>query len=527
MFEKDIKYIIDFTLNRVNKLGSFFTFEKFAAAEIHPAIVGYISSKLDFLIYEDRKKLLQNSSFDYSGSEIAKYFKLIAEEIKKNKRLAIEDVKTLVTQAVNFNINYLVTPNNTLSSLIFSENKSRSVNEIKIMLNYVYYYDYVRNVFQGYFSRRKILSLSEAEFGLILNKIDKQMFSSHTNDLIDNALTSIADFFNEGGLNKTRISAQTIELFLKEKNLMEALFKLRRSIPSEDKGKYDIEEIRKILYSKEHVKIEKKIEEEGSSEETEQETDENQVVETERRDAQEISAKDKIEEIKEEDKVEIPDFTGSSGTKEEEIPEQKTAAEDKIKMGSGDDFLSRYESELKSLEELEARLNALDEGALSSEDIDEEVLSTKDTDEKVKEEKINEPEEKESMTFEEIMAEPSVSENDESFYEEPADELIIEEEEVNLTDPFEKTPAKETRNTSKENDLLKFLSEKEIDRIVSNVFNEDGGDFVNTMEKISESATYEEATEILKAVFSSYKISPYSKDAVTLTNAVSNFFDKE
>src|SRR5512146_2510908 len=102
MFEKEIKFIIDFTLNRINKLGSFFTFERLASAEVHPAIILYISAQLDYLIYEDRKKILQNSSFDYSGSEISKYFNMIGEEIKKNKRLAFEDVKTLVTHAVTF-----------------------------------------------------------------------------------------------------------------------------------------------------------------------------------------------------------------------------------------------------------------------------------------------------------------------------------------------------------------------------------------------------------------------------------------
>ena len=279
MFEKEIKFIIDFTLNRIKRLGSFFTFEKLASAEIHPAIILYISAQLEYLIYEDRKKLLQNSSFDYSGSEISKYFNLISEEIKKNKRLAFEDVKTLVSHAVTFNINYLVRPNWTLSKLIFDETKTRNVNEIKIMLNYLYYYDYVRNVFLGYFSKRKIISLSESEFESILNKVDKQMFGEHTRDLIDNALVSIGDFFNEGGLNKTRITSQMVEVFLKEKNLIEELFKLRRLITAEDKSKYDIEELRKILYSKDPFTLvaEEEVEDEvveekleTSSEETEE-----------------------------------------------------------------------------------------------------------------------------------------------------------------------------------------------------------------------------------------------------------------
>jgi hypothetical protein len=77
-----------------------------------------------------------------------------------------------------------------------------------------------------------------------------------------------------------------------------------------------------------------------------------------------------------------------------------------------------------------------------------------------------------------------------------------------------------------EKDLISFLSSKEIDRITGAIFNDDGEDFTNTMERIAECRNYEEASEILKALFSSYKIDPYLKEAVSLTNAVSDYFSQ-
>ncbi len=544
MFEKEIKFIIDFTLNRISKLGSFFTYEKLASAEVHPAIILYISAQLDFLIYEDRKKLLQNSSFDYSGSEISKYFNLISEEIKKNKRLAFEDIRTLVAHAVTFNINYLIRPNWTLSKLIFDGNKTRNVTEIKLMLNYLYYYDYVKNVFYGYFSKRKILSLSENEFENILGKIDHQMFDEHTRDLIDNALVSIGDFFNEGGLNKTRISAQAVEIFLKEKNLTEEMFKLRRSIPAEDKRKYEIEEIRKILYSREPVKVQ-------PGKQTKEEIPEESPDDTAVNEAEPVTEEiaDPVESVKEELAEEPLQESGEVTDEVEEVPEEDAAPridEDKvIERESPDDFLSRFETELKSLEELEAQLKSPDiEENLTFEELEEELnpeaTVEKEGPEETKEtggieergdiDETEETVEEESLTFEELMSE----ENEQSDpviedEEEPSEELIIEEEEFTPLDEAE--AEKKLPDTApaakKNNDILSFLSDKEMDKIVSNVFNDDESDFVNTMEKISDSATYDEATEILKAVFFSYRVSPYSKDAVSLTNAVSNFFSQE
>ena len=76
----------------------------------------------------------------------------------------------------------------------------------------------------------------------------------------------------------------------------------------------------------------------------------------------------------------------------------------------------------------------------------------------------------------------------------------------------------------REKDLLSYLSKKEIKKIISNVFAGDDGDFVTSIEKISECGSYDEATEILKGTFFSYRVSPYSKEAVVLTNATSNYF---
>jgi hypothetical protein len=72
-----------------------------------------------------------------------------------------------------------------------------------------------------------------------------------------------------------------------------------------------------------------------------------------------------------------------------------------------------------------------------------------------------------------------------------------------------------------------FLNQKDVERIVSGIFNDDEDDFISTLEKISECDNYEQAAEILKSVFFTYKINPYKKEAVTLTNSVSNYFDQD
>ena len=76
----------------------------------------------------------------------------------------------------------------------------------------------------------------------------------------------------------------------------------------------------------------------------------------------------------------------------------------------------------------------------------------------------------------------------------------------------------------RQKDLFSYLKRKEMKKIVSFIFANDEEDFTNTVERIMDCHSYKEASEILKAVFTSYKISPYSKEAITFTNAVSNYF---
>jgi len=78
--------------------------------------------------------------------------------------------------------------------------------------------------------------------------------------------------------------------------------------------------------------------------------------------------------------------------------------------------------------------------------------------------------------------------------------------------------------TLRQKDLFSYLKRKEIKKIVSYIFANDEEDFTNTVERVMDCNSYKEASEILKAVFTSYKISPYSKEAITFTNAVSNYF---
>ncbi|GMU95084.1 hypothetical protein [Ignavibacterium album] len=509
MFQNEIKFIYDFVINRIKNLGEVFTIEKLLEAEIHPAIKKYIEAEIDFLIYDDRKKLLQNSIFDYTGNKIAKYFDLISQEIKKSKRVNVEDIQKLVLQAVSFNANYVVRPKWSLVKLIFGNNKSVSNEEIQMMLNYIYYYDYLKNIIEAYLEKRKLLTITVTEFELILNKIDRELFQYDKQKLVDNSLASIADFFSIGALSKSSVTIESVEIFLKEKNLIDELIKLKRAFSDDVRKPVPIEDIKKAIYSttpivttdNEVIETIESGEKENIDEETESKTSDTQI----KSDVEEEIVKDTPEEetLKMKDSSEVEEILEDI---EEELETEDNSEEIKpLTEKEEQELLSFYDQELEKVEE------ASEESA--------EIDSTlKELEQEMQENINNEIEISDEIEIEEVIEfEKEDSEQSPSEVESASADIL-------KSDETGKTSGQLTR---REKDLFSFLSKKEIEKIIDAVFNSDSEDFASTVEKISECASYEEATEILKTVFTTYKVGELSKEAVLLTNAVARYFSQD
>ena len=397
MYEKETQFIIDFNINKIENLGKFFTFEKLINLELHPAIIKFITGELDYRIYQDRKILLENSAFDYSGLKIGEYFNQISREIRKTIKLPSEQVKDLIINAVVFNVRYLLHPAEEITNLVYkSSNEPKSVSEIRAYLNYIYYYDYLRDILNSYLTKRKFKSFIPKEFKSVIDKISEEVLLQKKEEVIDDAIDSIADFFNDGAVNKRAIAIKLVEEYMKKNNLSEQCLKLNK-VYEDSKKKVDVSELKEVLVSP--------------------------VVDS-----------DLVED-------------------NEERTEEKSP---------------RVEIEFEEENEIDSEITEIKAGTDKSK-IDRDIIE------------------------EEIIEDDTV----------PAEARI----------EFEK-------------DLISFLSSKEIDRITGAIFNDDGEDFTNTMERIAECRNYEEASEILKALFSSYKIDPYLKEAVSLTNAVSDYFSQ-
>ncbi|MAT58537.1 MAG: hypothetical protein CMF23_11255 [Ignavibacteriae bacterium] len=262
MFEKEIKFIFDFTTNKTKSLGNFNTFTELSKIGMHPAILKFISADIDYLIFEDRQSLLKNSAFDYSGEKINKYFSLINDEIKKSKKLSADYINKLILHAITFNVNYLIRPRWALEKFVFEDSPSKSVLEINQILNYLFFYPHIKKIIISYLTKKKLLSINQSDFNELLKNIDKITIESSLPTVINTALISIVDFMSIGSVAKDTIHLNGLKVFLNEKELNRQVNTLINHFGNDDKQRIKVKEAASLLLnidSSEEIFEEKEI----------------------------------------------------------------------------------------------------------------------------------------------------------------------------------------------------------------------------------------------------------------------------
>ncbi len=565
MFEKEIQFITDFNLNKIKRLGSFFTLDDLTKAKVHPAIVQYISAEIDYLIFLDRQNLLQKSVFDYSGPEISQHFWAIGQEIKKNKLLPYEEVKKIIQQAVTFQLTYLLRPVWTLKKFVFDSSEIRSQEEVKLFFNYLYFFDYYKKIFLTILDKKQLLTISIYEFESLVEKIQKQLLDQQMKNVIENALIDAAEFINTGEVTKTKLAIETLEIFLKDKGLHNHIFKVRKLLSVDPKQKFELSEIFSAIFS-------------PISFEDEETPVEEEVLKTEEASADvptdeaQLDIFKSAEEALHEDETLADELIGADQNlheAEEEIPEPITSTD--VEVESLELNIEEVSEEKTDVVEDESLLH--DTVANNYEEEVEENLITEDEfpdDKEIVEEKIVEDEiENEELLSEETFLDEEQQEeskfgvNDElesaiekfsieSTENEPEngeisfEKYFKEELEKNETkfeensfstddeespsQPLfeEPTPVSESKPAEPEADIFSYFTTKETMKIISVIFNQDSLDFVNTLERIAECSNEDEADQILKDVFLSYRVNSVGKEATLLKEKVEQFFrDKE
>jgi hypothetical protein len=247
MFEKEIQELTNHAVNQILPLAPSATLDQLAAAGLHPAIVRFISSELDYMIHRERHILLEHSYFDYSDRETIAYFEKISQIIKRKKKLPIEDVKRLINQAVTLNVNYLLRPKRTLAKFIFSSVERRTDEEIRILLNYIHFYDHIKKIILTVLDVKGKDAMTLEEFKTLLDDIQSELIESQRRYVIESGLYSMSEFFNLADERKRELSVGAAVIFLYEKEMDRLIVRIKDNLSDDSEARFTLEVFRSVL----------------------------------------------------------------------------------------------------------------------------------------------------------------------------------------------------------------------------------------------------------------------------------------
>lgn len=532
MFEREIKFIYDFNLNKVNKLGPFFTFEQLLTSDLHPAILQYISAEIDYLIFEDRQKLLKTSVFDYSGEKISYHFNQISEEVKKTKRFALEYIAKLVLHASSFTVNYLIHPKWTLQKFIFDESPTKTTNEIKQILNYVYYYKYTNRILISYINTKKILSMNSKEFEELLNKADKLGIETYLEAILSNALKSMAEFLNIGEIKKSKVPLSAVEMFLEEKELISHLQKISDTFGKEENTKIEISDILKVM---KNVMI---VKEEPLPEIIEEEKFETEEIEKEKPKVAEVEAEVDLEEDHEQ--VEAETLFEQTNTVEENLLEKEVTGEKEILVPQSAKLRIRMDEDIRIEPVYEEQTANVAESTIEeTEESEEDINELNESEEDLLEETENSEEENEgpdhlSLILKQKDGDLAEVENEKMNEEDSVNNENVDESNDNTESEKEfkyvdkvnelSTNLQQESDESFKVDLAEILEHKEMTKIIEVIYDYDIEDFAKTLDEISNCKNADDAHLVINQTLISRRISRNSKEAEIFRSIISEYF---
>ena len=102
MSKKEIKFITDLNLNKLQILGDRITIDDIKRTRIHPALFHYVEAEIENELFSDRKKMESDSIFNYRTDRINNYFSLINEEIKLYQNFDLAFIQQIVENGIPY-----------------------------------------------------------------------------------------------------------------------------------------------------------------------------------------------------------------------------------------------------------------------------------------------------------------------------------------------------------------------------------------------------------------------------------------
>jgi hypothetical protein len=387
------------------------------------------------------------------------------------------------------------------------------------------------------------------EFEELLNKTDRLSLESNFKGVLSNSFISMAEFFNIGQMQKTRIPLTAVELFLEEKDLPNHLQKITEMFGTDENANYHISDYMRVINS---VVVEEEVIEDQVEPELSfgQKSNERNIDELYQDDENIHEEKFAVEE----EELSVEDINES----ENEIKENESDLLTDEEIESVDEIEDEQNVEInkeisETVEELtDDELNPIEEENLSNEDYagfsskeldelrfgEEENEQKFDTEEDEYQEQNfeQEQEQNENFSFEDDLNLNKEEKEEEYDQEQELEQEVNQDKEETITDNQEQlnneeedlidAVEEESQASIKKMELSEIIEHKKVDKIIEVIFDFDFEDFANTIDEVSQCRNIDDALLIINETLDKRKINRNSKEAEALREIISEYFNQ-
>ena len=481
----------------------------------------YVSSEIDWWIYEERIQKQLHPNFDTEKPEIIEIFDKLDDLYRKYAVFNYKKLEKLVKSYISVRLNYLIRPRNTLSWFIFRGEPTKPRKEVLMRLDHFTDYPYLLEELRRAYSDGNDDDLvTVSDFGRAIDEIDNDhIYALSPVDFIS-LLDPLYEFFGDGESGDLEIPVEALIIFLDDKGISpmaRSLEKLLRSEHIKLISKAEFAEFIDTILN-EIDSVEKRrgadLSEAAIQEPAVEEDQVEPVIESSEEytdsvelDDSENAMDDITEEIFDED--EDQEVTGDEKIAEEEEDEITTA-----------DDLSALSEEVEEIEPIEEDIDGISE-------IPEEVASEEPDGENGsdQEDELSEADEDEGIDQDNFEQEAIANADSGSFIkveDAPSPEFLNKEFRIDLPDEEDQpVPVSELKEYSD------IISSKLEAKFIDKIFDGDMLDYFKKLDEFEEMDSWREAAAKADELFARKSIDPDSSIARDFHDAIKKRFEKD
>jgi len=200
---------------------------------IPDSVKHFFDQEVELWIREEEEKFSSNERFDYDMPEVRMLIDKIFDHLKQHANFHITKFNQLLERAVKLEMNYLLTPQRTLTQFIFKDSAIVSTMEVYDTLKYFFRFEYYKNAISDYFNQKYLKEVSQDQFRELIAQIDEKVFSEDRFETTLKTIKAITSYISEAtGAEVESLQVDVLKQIFDDRhldsysNLMEDLLKI-------------------------------------------------------------------------------------------------------------------------------------------------------------------------------------------------------------------------------------------------------------------------------------------------------------